>query len=87
VAEAKETARHRVKTVEFWYRKKYSLPATDQRFLDVTTEEMLADYYAHLFHDDPKSLEDVEDDDFNPDEVAELIGANNPDDWEEVSKP
>ena len=72
-------------TVEFWYRKKYSLPATDPRFLDATSEEMLADYYAHLFHDDPKALEAVEDDDFNPDDVAALIGANNPDEWEDVS--
>lgn len=47
---------------------------------------MLADYYAHLFHDNPKELEAVEDDDFDPDRVAEELGygADEPDpgDWE-----
>lgn len=44
----------------------------------------MADYYAHLYWDDPKAADEVEDDDFNPDEVAELIGQNNPDDWEDL---
>lgn len=85
---AKEEGARRVKTVEFWYRRKYNLPASDPRFLEVTAEEMLADYYAHLFHDNPKELETVEDDDFDPDKVAEEIGfgsgESDPDDWEEL---
>ena len=57
--------------------------------MDATPDEMLADYYAHLFHDDPKELEAVEDDDFDPDSVAEQIGMGGsslplPDDWEDM---
>jgi hypothetical protein len=54
--------------------------------LDATIEEMLADYWAHTFVDDPKAADEIEDDDFNPDDVANLIGAPSvaPDDWEEV---
>lgn len=76
----------RHKTVEFWYRRKYSLTSTDPRFLDATVEEMLADYYAHLYHDDPKAADEVEDDEFDPDAVADLIGVGNKgmDDWEEL---
>ncbi len=57
----------------------------DPRFLDATVEEMLTDVWAHRFRDDPKLLEEIEDDDFNPDEVADLIGHGGdaiPDDWE-----
>lgn len=46
---------------------------------------MLADYYAHTFYDDPKAADEVEDDDFNPDEVAQIIGATDPGDWEELT--
>lgn len=46
---------------------------------------MLADYYAHTYFDDPKAAETVEDDDFNIDDVASIIGAENPDDWEQLS--
>lgn len=42
---------------------------------------MFADYYAHLYYDDPKAAtESVEDDDFDPDAVADMI--KNPGDWE-----
>lgn len=46
---------------------------------------MLADYYAHTFYDDPKAADAIEDDDFNPDDVASIIGASAPDDWEELN--
>lgn len=48
---------------------------------------MMADYYAHLYKDDPKAMDEVEDDDFNPDDVAAIIGAPpmpGADDWEDV---
>lgn len=57
---------------------------TDPRYLDVTEEEMMADYYAHLYFDDPKAAEEDEDDDFNVDDVANQINANDPEDWETV---
>lgn len=46
----------------------------------------MTDYYAHLFNDDPKAIEEVEDEDFNIDDVEELIKykpKHQPDDdWE-----
>lgn len=48
---------------------------------------MLTDYWAHTFFDDPKSLEDIEDDDFDIDSVADIIGHKAPaaDDWEDLT--
>lgn len=68
--------------MEFWYRRKYSLTSNDPRFLDTTVDEMMADFWAHTFHDDPKAAEEIEDEDFDPSEVASQIGAEQPDDWE-----
>lgn len=93
---AKAEAEQRYNSIEFWYRKKYSLPATDPRFLDATLDEMLADFWAHCYSDDPKLIENVaEDDEFDPDEVARRIGFDEPapvkdgdvanvDDWEDL---
>lgn len=71
---AKERARVRYNTVEFQYRRRYSLTENDPRFLSLTTEEMLTDIWAHKFIDDPKALEEVVDEDFDPDDVAAQIG-------------
>ena len=46
---------------------------------------MLTDIWAHRFHDDPKLLDEVEDEDFDPDDVARQIGHDKDvDDWELV---
>lgn len=58
--------------------------------MDVTLDEMMADFYAHLYFDDPKAAEETfEDDDFDVDDVANIISApvaggegNHVDDWE-----
>lgn len=48
-------------------------------------EEMLADYYAHHYFDDPKAADEIEDDDFNPDDVARLTSRKPPaDDFENL---
>lgn len=62
------------------------MPSTDPRFLDATVEEMLTDIWAHRFKADPKLMDEVEDEDFDPDSVAQEIGFNrgDPDDWEDV---
>ena len=80
---AKAAARERIQTIEFEYRRRYNLPATDPRFLNATLQEMLTDNLAHRYREDPKALEEVEDDDFDPDAVAALIG-HEPDDWEDA---
>lgn len=69
-------------TLEFWFRRKYSLTRTDPRFLDATLEDMLEDYWAHRVAEDPKAADEVEDADFNLDEV---VAAMNSDDWVEVA--
>ncbi len=53
---------------------------------------MLTDIWAHRFSEDPKLLNDVEDEDFDPDDVAAQIGANHAvqndpvgDDWEDMT--
>lgn len=84
---AKEAARQRCNTIEFQFRRRYLLTENDPRFLDLTTEEMLTDIWAHRFNDDPKTLEEVEDTDFDADDVAAAIGYRAPelpDDFEEV---
>lgn len=81
---AKQAARDRVNTIEFEYRRIYKLPVSDDRFLDATVDEMLTDIWAHRYAEDPKLMDEVEDDDFNPDDVASIIGADGPGDWEDL---
>lgn len=45
---------------------------------------MLTDIWAHRYSEDPKLLDEIEDDDFDVDAVADQIGANDQDDWEEL---
>ena len=77
----------------WWFRQKYSLPPTDPRFLDATTEQMLVDYWANYYSLRPGG-EEFEDDDF--DLEAEIAAMNakpeskphvepDPDDWVEVA--
>lgn len=56
-------------TYGFWFRKKYNLPPNDPRYLELTREQIAAEYWAHQYAD--KGIQDeVEDDDF--DAAAEL---------------
>jgi uncharacterized membrane protein len=60
------------------------LTPNDPRFLDMTIEDMMTDYYAHHYFDNPKDHDEIEDEDFNLEaELAKL--ENNPDDWETVT--
>ena len=80
---AKERGKDLAKTIEFWFRKKYSLTEHDPRFLEMTVEEMLADYWAHHYHDNPNAgQEEYEDPDFE-EEMRRL--QDNPDEWETLS--
>jgi hypothetical protein len=45
---------------------------------------MLTDYWAHKFLVDPKAAEEVEDDDFDLDEVVKQM-EQNPDEWQSLS--
>lgn len=86
---AKARARELVGTVEFEFRRKYLLTESDPRYLSMTREDMMTDIWAHRFADDPKSLEEVEDEDFDMDDVAAQIGygaqvEDLPDDFEDL---
>lgn len=59
-------------TVEWEFRRRYLLSPRDPRFLDVTLDEMAADVWAWRYSDNPKLLEAIENDDFDPDAVDEL---------------
>lgn len=78
------------RTTEFWFRRKYNLPPTDPRYLNMTVEGMLAEYWAHTYYDDPeRDTREVADDDFDENALIEEFSSeaelsNNPDDWEEI---
>lgn len=62
-------------SIEFLWRKRYNIPETDDRFLNMSIEDMLTDLIAHDLHDNPKQGEEFEDEDFDPDDVARQIAA------------
>ena len=69
-------------TMEFWFRRKYSLTPSDPRFLDMTVEGMMSEFWAHHYFDNPKAAEqEVEDADFDLDAELERLNKN-PDEWE-----
>ncbi len=83
--QAKDQARENYGTIEFWFRRKYGLTRTDPRFLDATVADMLEDYWMHTFYDDPKAADEIEDEDFDPEKVAELINQPLPNDFEPLT--
>lgn len=71
--------------MEFWFRKKYGLTPNDPRYLGSTLEDMLTDYWAHHYYDNPKELDVVEDEDFDLEaELAKLEEEELPDDFEDL---
>ena len=52
--DAKDAARDESRTVRFWFRRKYNLLASDDRYLDMTEAAMLTDYWAHYYYDKPE---------------------------------
>lgn len=69
-------------TYQLKFRRRYNLPPTDHRFLNATLDEMITDYWANAYADDPKLLTDViEDTDFDLDEILRGMEEG---DWEEV---
>ena len=66
---AKREAKQRATTIDFWYRRKYSLTVNDPRFLNTTEQERMTDYWAHRYFDDPKLMDEIEDEGFDIDEI------------------
>ncbi|EBA6160079.1 hypothetical protein BIW22_20920 [Salmonella enterica] len=57
------------RTVDYWYRRKYSLTIHDPRYLETTDFERAADYWAEKYLEDPTLLNEIEDDSFNQDDI------------------
>lgn len=73
-------------TVALWFRRKYSLPPSDPRFLDMTELDMLTDYWAHYYADRPNEHE-AENEDFDADlaRLRQQVAQTPPDDLEDIS--
>ena len=79
--------------MEFWFRRKYGLTPNDPRFLSLTREEIVSDYWAHQYFDNPPK-DEICDDDFDLQaeidqinrqaEAAAAAGADKNDEWEPV---
>lgn len=60
-------------TMGFWFRRKYNLPPNDPRYLELTADQIMAEYWAHQYAE--KGIQDeVEDEDF--DMAAEVARIN-----------
>jgi hypothetical protein len=96
---AKREAKQRATTIDFWYRRKYGLTINDPRFLNTTEQERMTDYWAHRYVEDPKLMNEVEDEDFDEDDIMAEWAARaeteaqetasheqlaDPDDWEDL---
>lgn len=63
------------------------MTSSDPRYLDATLDEMFADYWAHRFIEDPKAKDQIEDDEFDLEEVLRQAAEEDiesVEDWEEV---
>lgn len=84
--DAKDAARDLSGTVRFWFRRKYNLPPTDPRYLDMTEAAMLEDYWAHRFYEKPDSVFEEETDNFEEELAAmDREWGVPPDDFEDIS--
>ncbi len=85
--DCKDAARKAASTVRFWYRKKYNLPITDARYLDLTDQDMLTDYWSHYYSDRSEDEWEGGTDNFD-EELAAMdaeMGIPPDDDFEDIS--
>lgn len=69
----------------FWFRRKYQLSPRDPRFLELSLDEIWAEWWAHQFADDPRAAEDEHtDDDFDLDVILAKL-EQNPEEWETIA--
>lgn len=85
--DAKEAAREVATTIRFWFRRKYNLPPTDDRFLGMTELAMVTEYWAHYYYDKPKDQWECDTDDFEAVQAAmdAEMGIPPDDDFEDIS--
>jgi hypothetical protein len=73
-------ARKQARSVEWWFRDRYRLAPTDPRFLDMTVEGMVMDYWTAHYASLPPSSFEADDPEFDADKVIAELG----DDWEDI---
>lgn len=78
--EAKRRAKERFSSYEFAFRRRYNLPPTDPRYLSATRDLIIEDYWLHFYAENGLK-EEIEDEDFDLDEVVKNMSN---DDWDEV---
>lgn len=85
--DSKEAAKEVASTVRFWFRRKYSLPPTDPRYLDMTEAAMLTEYWAHYYYDKPSGEWEEDTDNFDEELTAmdAEMGIPPDDDFEDIS--
>lgn len=64
---AREAGEKLASSYEFWFRRKYNLSPRDPRFLEATIEDILTDWWAYRYAENP-NLEISEDDEFDVEE-------------------
>ena len=79
--EAKALGKELHDSYQFWFRRKYNLSPRDPRFLELTPEEVEAEFWAYHYAEST-AKEEFEDDDFDQDAI--LAGLENGDEWEDV---
>lgn len=65
-----------------WYRRRYNLPPNHPLYLDLSSIDIATEYWAYQYDDElraGKSIETVEDDDFDLDAVVDSMAD---DEWE-----
>jgi hypothetical protein len=82
---ARAAAREAHQTYAFWFRNRYRLSPRDPRFLELTPEEVEADYWSVQFHERPEGAgEEFEDDEFEDEAAAALERLESGEGWETV---
>lgn len=80
---AKTKGRELHDTYQFWFRQKYNLSPLDPRFLELTPEDVEAEFWMYHYAETAgKRGEEYEDDDFDMDAI--LSGLPSDDEFEEV---
>ena len=77
-ATAKQTAKTNYGTLDLWFREKFSLPATDDRYLDATDLDMLTAYWEAYY------IANGGKDTFDDDEFDLATALDDLSEWDEV---
>ncbi len=81
----KRIASQQSKSVEWWFRDRYKLAPTDPRFLDMTRNGMVLEYWTAHYASMPAASFEADDPDFDLQQAIEDLGISDDDeDWEDA---